>query len=255
MHYSHSINAYCSGLGGSDITFSPNDYYSTGGGGYAGWNPILTYQSLSFSGGNASPNINIDSELNCMKNNSANYTYKIAICVDQPISNSSRPIDDNNDVGHTFIQFSKIDNNTGQTTSRSVGFYPNVWAPISLFFNISSVIRDNSQLPYDVSATYFVNSTKFTNAVNSSINWQNSSYSLEDYNCTDAALSVLSNAGINIPLPLSKVGPIPTGGGGFTYLFLHTPARLGQIIRGMSNSSSVTINEGGGIKGSSGSCK
>ena len=253
VHYSHSITAYCSDLGGS-TTFSPNDYYYTGGGSYAGDSPVVTYESINFAGSNESPIINVNSELNCLKNNSGNFSYKIAICVDQPTPNSSASMSFSGGVGHTFIQFLKTDNSTGQTISRSVGFYPGGSAGISLIDDVSSVVRNDSQRPYDVSATYTINSSQFTNAVNNAVNWPNINYSLEAYNCTDAALSVLSSAGINISLPLTKFGPFPTGIGTVTFLFIHSPGRLGEQIRAMSNSGSLTVNPNGGTTGTSGTC-
>ena len=257
IHYSHSIPVYCAEDSGGGITFSSNDYYNGGGGSYNSANSsyVLTYSSLNFGTTDNKPIIDINNELNCMTNNSGNYTYKIAICVDQPVVGSSSPSTYGGDVGHTFVQFIKIDNNTNTQVSRSVGFYQNN-GPTSLILDVPSVIRDNSSTPYDVSVTYTVNSSQFTNAVNTAINWQYSNYSLQNYNCTDAAFSVCNSAGVSIPQYLTRFMSVPCGTNvNCTYtLWLHSPGRLGQEIRNMSTNSNIVVNPNGGVTSKTGSC-
>lgn len=108
-----------------------------------------------------------------------------------------------------------------------MGFYPSSSAA-----NAKGVIKNDSGHSYDVSYTSDVSSTKFEIALNNVVSDNIlKNYVLSNlnggsqYNCTDAAINWMVNAGVNLP------NDVPRG------IFNNTPGDYGQALRQLSDSS------------------
>lgn len=233
--YTHTDPVYCEdNLGGGG--FSGTQYIYTSGGGGLGYNPDTgnyNLPNITFPGDDNNV-VDIHLELNCFLSNPTNYQYKITVYVDQPIANSSTSAILSG-AGHTFVGFSKTNPVTGQTIEKLVGFYPQAGkGPLSTIMNVPSAIHTNDASPYEVSVTYNVDATHFTNGINAAIGWENRDYSLEDFNCTNAAFVVCNAAGVSIPKPVSKTR-LYTPSGITQDFFINSPAALGQALRSLPN--------------------
>ena len=193
--------------------------YGGGGGGNLG-NSDITVD------GPKNPIANMTDYLKCFD---LNLGATITIYIDQPVANSDRLVSIGDRSGHTFVSISQ----NGYTST--FGFYPNGTAsPFSP--TKTSVMGDDSQSPYDVSVSVSVNSDTLKNVVNSSINY-NSTYNLNDYNCTDFIIEIGNQCGLNLP-DANRNWLI--GGGS-------NPASLGQHIRNnFSPTGSQGVNTAGG---------
>ena len=187
--------------------------------------PELEEETITVDGPK-NPIANMTDYLKCFD---LNLGATITIYIDQPVANSDRLVSIGDRSGHTFVSISQ----NGYTST--FGFYPNGTAsPFSP--TKTSVMGDDSQSPYDVSVSVSVNSDTLKNVVNSSINY-NSTYNLNDYNCTDFIIEIGNQCGLNLP-DANRNWLI--GGGS-------NPASLGQHIRNnFSPTGSQGVNTAGG---------
>ncbi len=153
----------------------------------------------------------------------------ITIYANQPIANSSAT-HDGTLVGHTFVSIS-------QNGNRSVfGFYPatsNVYPIVNP--SDPSAMGNDSNDPYNVSVSTTVSGSELSQIINYSTNYQ-STYHLDDYNCSDFGIEIGNLAGLGLP---ACNGTWPGGGGS-------NPGTLGQYLRNMTLPNGATRNTTGG---------
>jgi hypothetical protein len=179
----------------------------------------------------------INKYLKCFDTNSG---AQFTIYVDQPIPNSRDAYDRNGldvDVGHTFIGIKQ-----GAQT-RLLGFYPATgvapWDPSE-----PSALVDDSAHPYDVKIDISITASQLSTILNQIKN-RAGTYNLNSYNCTDFALGACASAGLSLP---DTSGNWPGGGG-------TNPGDLGEDIRLMNSSSTITVSKNSGTAPSnSGTC-
>lgn len=236
------------GGGGSSGDVSP--YIGGGGGsgsGSDGGNTEITLVPLPITTENIAnalavddgkPPIDPEKFKKCFDDGKQASSYKITLYIDQPVagsnnqwslsSGSGNKFTTNNNitfnVGHAFVGFEKI-NTDGTSVTQVMGFYPG-----SLGANVNGVIKDDSGHQFDVSYSAFVNSSQFQFALNNVIaDNLTKNYILSnvnggiEYNCTDAAINWMTNAGINLP------NSSPRG------IFNNTPGDFGQALRQIAN--------------------
>lgn len=186
------------------------------------------------------PNVigNINDYLKCFTNLAgSNYTYKVTVCVDQPVSGSRTPWGFSSsggnpiNVGHTFLILTET-TPTG-TTTRNVGFYPeNSATPFSP--NDQGQLNNNEDHGYDISLSVTMTNSQFFSILNFVSQGNNAGYyyNLNSNNCTTFSINALSSAGIHIPATQANW----LNGGGYD------PGDLGEDIRAMALPSNMTRN-------------
>jgi hypothetical protein len=212
------------------------DYYygtgDSGGGGGDGSNGVFsnnTYVAPMVIAP-VSP-VDLKKELECFTNNNT-ATYDIAINVNQPdpgtrdIANpfSSSP------VGHTFLTLQQY-NADGTSIIRNVGFYPKYGVkPGSAI--AASIFGDDSNTFYDASLNFSVTGAELSVLISTLYTQQDLDYDLDNFNCTNAAISALQAIEINLPSTKST-----------TQLFKgNDPGDLGEDIRGLNLDKFTTAN-------------
>lgn len=185
-------------------------YGSSGDAGDTGDNPISSDSTLNIETF-FTPNItDVKKELKCFNLSSG---AKVTIYADQPISGSRRLTAE---IGHTFIGI------TQNGVTRSVGFYPD--SPYaSLLSNQDSEIHDNSTSAYDVSITVDVSASQLSAIVNYITNYP-STYSLNNFNCSDFGIKVMGLGGLVLPKTVGSAPPFFEG---------INPADLGEDMRAL----------------------
>ena len=222
--------------------------FPTGGGGSSTPTPpsptstqTLTITDLNTANfvDNPIPKINPQLFINCFDDGKTASVFKMTIYVDQPVANHDDQFrltgfgigatgqvihsgDRFLDVGHTFVGFEKL-NTDGSIVRQVMGFYP---GSTGVLPGLSSkgVIKNDGGHEYDVSYTITVTQVQFNAALNQLVNdYINKNYRLfnsysAEYNCTDASLKWLSEAGTY--LPNASKGA-----------FINTPGDFGQSLR------------------------
>lgn len=123
-------------------------------------------------------------------------TPTVTFCVDAPEEGSRNAINDNLDVGHTFII---IDYGNGTTYSR--GFYPQ--NPLSTDEIISKIdvtgeVRDDATHGYNESITYQITEEQANQLLEFANNYDQN-YNMVNNNCTTFAVEALQSIGIDVP--------------------------------------------------------
>ncbi len=157
--------------------------------------------------------------IDCFSDGKQAKSYKMTIYVDQPVPGknsqySSSAVTGNGygglmlnsngsifNVGHTFVGFEKM-NMDGTSVKQFLGFYPS-----DNPFKSKGIIKDDSGHGYNVSYTKEVTQAQFGLALTEVLNnSKGTEYVLAnyvaggtEYNCTDAAVNWMSDAGIQIP--------------------------------------------------------
>ena len=195
---------------------------------------------------------NIADYIKCFTSNaSAGYSYKVTLCVDQPVpgtrqawglssaSGNGTPVD----VGHVFLIFTQT-SPTG-TITRNVGFYPGG--------NVTPVcpaaqgqLNNDANSTYNISLTISLTNTQFFSMLGYTSLGNNPGfyYNLNSNNCASFALATLSKGGINIS---SAIGTWLNGSG-------YDPGDLGEDIRSMTLGSNMTRNTVSNYHPNLGSC-
>lgn len=187
--------------------------------------------------------------INCFNDGKTASGYKLTIYVAQPVPGSNDQWSSNIgapiggvpgaetfitpggnllNVGHTFVAFEK-DNTDGTSVIQVMGFYPGP----GLSTQPKGIIKDDSGHPYNVSYTANVSATNFNASLtgvvldNGTSNYVLTNLFGRERNCTDAALSWMSDAGIGLPV---------ASRGAFT----NTPGDFGQALRNVSGVSTAS---------------
>lgn len=102
-------------------------------------------------------------------------------------------------MGHAFVGFQKF-NTDGTSVTQVMGFYPGASG-----LGSDGVINDDGGHEFDVSYSSNVTEVKFQIALNNVISdnilegYILSNNAGNQYNCTDAAINWIVNAGVNLP--------------------------------------------------------
>lgn len=179
--------------------------------------------------------VNPTRETRCFDLNKA---AKVTIYVEQPIE-GSRTI--TADIGHTFVGIEQ------DGIKRYLGFYPDS-RYATLLKPQKSEIHDNSGSEYHVSISTQVTPDQLKRIINDINNFPKT-YDLNKYNCSDFGIQIGRKAGLNLP---AKIGT-------YSQLFFtfegRNPADLGEDIREMQDTNTISIDrQGGNAPQKSGGC-
>lgn len=122
-------------------------------------------------------------------------------------------------VGHTFVSLSQ------GTNTNTYGFYPTSNNIYPIINDSSSSVLGNDGVgnePFTASISTTVSGSQLEKIIHTSIN-HNSTYDLNNYNCTDFAIELGNLGGLNLP---ESNGNWPGGGGS-------NPGTLGLYIRSL----------------------
>jgi hypothetical protein len=203
---------YYQGGGSSEATY--------GGGGGTGNNEDNVSIAPEFIPP-ADPITDIKKEVKCFTNN-ASSTYSISVNINQP-SPGTRDVFSafsNFRAGHTFLTLEQH-NSDGTSIIRNIGFYPKYAAKPGDPLDVA-VFGEDSNTPFDVSLKISVSGSDFI-TVTRNLENQTMVYDLNNFNCTNSAISALKS--INVNLPSTKSASALFSG--------NNPGDLGEDIRNM----------------------
>ena len=157
--------------------------------------------------------ISLEKELNVFNNGKSNASYRIAICADVPDNKKPLRVIYNSESGHVFLILQKII--MTDTISKVFGFYPFKGVPIFFKRNVRSRIRDNSKRRYDVEISKMLTEEEFEKAMRLSLQYSQTNYHLNKFNCYDYTLHVFNAVAGADTLPVIHVKfPLWYGKGG-----------------------------------------
>ena len=119
-----------------------------------------------------------------------NSTYKVSICVEQPIENS-REVNRGDNCGHTFLILEQSFD--GETIRRSLGFYPSSeWTTVFGSPNQEAMYANNQLHTYHVSISGDLTESNFMAIIEKIRVYYNNQYhyDLYSFNCSTFALNV-----------------------------------------------------------------
>ncbi|MES2457902.1 MAG: hypothetical protein V4594_20250 [Bacteroidota bacterium] len=246
-------DSYYYGDYGGGGYFGPSDYYdqpSPGGGGYQPQpdpDPIPPSSNLP---GEEQQTVDPKKMMECFTALAANpnANFQVKIHVQEPFPGTSFNIGPNS-VGHVAMELTVTSGN--QSISQVVGFYPQATSGTQRMSGPSRIV-DNSDLEYNVSATFYVSQGNFHKITNFITNAPDG-YDFLTYNCTAFVYNAATLGGIDIPMGYTTVGL--SGPGGATVA--QTPAGLGSELRSMkANNPNINISTAGGrARESKGECQ
>ncbi len=154
---------------------------------------------------------------------------RLTIYVEQPVK-GSREI--TAAIGHTFVGIEQ------GSISRYLGFYPRKAMP-SLISDQVAEIHDNSGSPYHVSISTEVTPDQLKRIIDYIVDHPKT-YFLNTYNCSDFGIDIGRKAGLNLPKTIGQ----------YKHFFFkfegRNPSDLGEDIRAMNPTSTISINKTGG---------
>jgi len=236
--------------------FSPTDPYSYGnqqGGGLENADPkVIEYENPE-----TLPDISIYDYMNCFGNISdEGATCSIEIFSDLPVNGEPNTFFNWQDgsPGHTFLQIKK--SNGDESIQQNIGFYPNQGWKTVLYTPVASKLVDNGGHKFNASLKMNLTSAQLHSVITEIENLSNSSYDMDQYNCTDFALQVFNTVrpGNELTIPLYVLP------GNTSSIKSKTPQGLYQQLMNMledGNSESANITYAGVcgyVGGSKGPC-
>jgi hypothetical protein len=201
-------------------------YYGSGGSdGGGGGNGTSSVNNTFMAPMFISPQSPVDlkKELQCFTNDNSS-TYSVSINVNQPDPNTRDIVNPVSSfpVGHTFLTLQQH-NADGTSIIRNVGFYPQNGVKPGSAVDVAA-FGDDSNTPYDVSLNFSVTGADLNVLIWTLYIQQNLNYDLNNFNCTNAAMSALRSININLPSTKST-----------TQLFNgNDPGDLGEDIRNLN---------------------
>ncbi|MGB8191846.1 MAG: hypothetical protein WCF67_08010, partial [Chitinophagaceae bacterium] len=158
----------------------------------------------------------------------------ITIFSDLPVDNDPNKLFSfqNGSPGHTFLQIKKA--NGTQMAQQSIGFYPKSgWKTTLTTAPIESKFVDNGGHEFNASYRMNLNATQLKTVLHQMVYFQNMRYDIDEFNCTDYALTIL-NSVRDHPFEIPRYD-IP---GGMTSSGTNTPQGLYHQLK--------AIKDGGG---------
>jgi hypothetical protein len=210
-------NGMASGGGGGSDT---GGYYGSAGDGYYGGGGGGSYGSGtgdSYGGTTSDPTmlvdvdtyvnkdpIDIEQYLKCFDNiPDVGSQCEIGIYSDIPVDSDPNKIFDfsTGSPGHSFIQIKKISADGTTSVVQNVGFYPKTgWKTITNF-PVDAKFVDDGQHEFNASLNKTLTPEQFRSVISKIHSLGNSNYDLDDFNCTDWALSVFNSQGYTLTIP------------------------------------------------------
>lgn len=161
-------------------------------------------------------------EVKCFTNNPS-ATYSITVNVNQPIPGSRDVFDPLKKfmVGHTFLTLQQT-NPDGSSIVRNIGWYPKDMVKPGNETD-DGTFADDSETPFDISLKISVSGNDFLTVISSLIAEEKLQFNLDNFNCTNSALTAFLSIGVHLPDTKSNV-----------ILFSgNNPADLGEDIKNL----------------------
>jgi hypothetical protein len=157
----------------------------------------------------------------------------IALAVDVPNNQNPARVWFKKDPGHVFVMLERIDTLAKRKQSLVWGFYP-VHPVSSIFFRrVKSELRDNAGREYNAVIRKLISTEELQLVQEKSMQFAESAYHLNRYNCYDYALNVFNSVASKSPLPVHKVVfPFAMGHGG-------SPCGLYQTLLALKSNAST----------------
>ena len=188
-------------------------------------------------------NVDPKKMMDCFNNiQDPNAVYQVKLFVQEPLPGTSFNVGPNS-FGHVAISLTK--SGSGQLITQTVGYYPTGTGLDQLISKSS--MKDNSDMEYNVSATYYVNAQNFQKIVGFISN-PDPNYHYTQYNCATFAYQAAKAGAIPVPDPTTQ---IPVGG------YCITPSGMGNALRQQKRETgSQDISAAGGrASAGKGECK
>jgi hypothetical protein len=204
------------------------DHFGPGDGGDGGnGDPNAAFDQNTIFEILSGPAIDLQNHFNCFEQvPDAGASYSVSISTDIPNNSNPNIVAVNSNVGHTFLTLTK--SNMGQKVTKSFGFYPkNGLASVLWGYVDNKIVNDGGHV-FDASYTLSnISSLDFNSVMFLSKNLaSNRDYSLNNFNCTDYALSVIN---FIKPQPLNVPDHISPGKNWGT-----TPGALYKVLQQLS---------------------
>lgn len=163
--------------------------------------------------------------------------FQVKLLVQEPLPGTSFNIGPNS-FGHVAIQLTKQKGD--QQITQVIGFYPTGTGLSKLISK--STMKDNSDLEYNLAASYFTTAENFQKIINYIAN-PPTNYHFTDFNCATFAYYAAQAAGIAVPNPTTQIGFAGPGGAGTAM----TPSGMATALRAQkANNPNADITQAGG---------
>jgi len=124
----------------------------------------------------------------------------IEIFTDLPVNGEPNTFFNWNDgsPGHTFLQIKKL--NGDQFVQQNIGFYPNEGWKTMLYTPVASKFADDNGHEFNASLKMNITPAQLHTVIATMENLSDTSYDIDQYNCTDFALQVFNSVRVDNPL-------------------------------------------------------
>ncbi|RZK39161.1 MAG: hypothetical protein EOO61_07410 [Hymenobacter sp.] len=137
------------------------------------------------------PDIPVNNIRQFLKCFSTSQSATFTVYVRQPVQGTDDTWSLKGGVGHTFISI------TQNGITRVFGFYPT--SRTAIINNSIGIFGDNSQTRYTISVTTTISGSQLNNLLQYTYNNENSTYDLDNYNCTDFGIGAAASVGVPLP--------------------------------------------------------
>jgi hypothetical protein len=215
--------------------YDPNQNQNQGGG---GGNNTTAPEPANLPGENSS-NIDPKKMTKCFANiPDQGAAFQVKVLVQEPLAGTSFNIGPNS-FGHVAIQLTKQKGD--QSITQVMGFYPTGTGLSKLISTFT--MKDNSDMEYDMAASYFTTAENFQKIINYVSN-PPTGYHFTNYNCASFVYGATQAGGLSTPNPTTQIGFSGPGGAGTAM----TPSGMAQALRAQKAANpSANITAGGGI--------
>jgi len=172
----------------------------------------------------------------------ANAVYQVKLLVQEPFPGTAFNVGPNS-FGHVALSLTK--SGSGQMTTQIIGYYPTGTGTDKLISKSS--MKDNSDMQYNVSSTYYVNAENFQRIIGFVSN-PDPNYHYTQFNCATFAYNAVKAGGISMPDPTTQNAFVG---------YAITPLGMSIALKSQkSQTGSPDISDAGGRAGASkGECK
>jgi hypothetical protein len=222
---------YGSGIGGGESSYygsvdGVGDYYYGGGGSSGNYADVddeipgvSTDETMLVDGDTyaAKEAIDIEQFLKCFDNIPDDGAQcEVGIYADIPVDTDPNKIFDfsTGSPGHTFIQIKKISADGTKSVVQDIGFYPKAgWKTGLTNAPTDGKFVDDGMHEYNAAYTKSLTPAEFKSTLTEIRYLKNIQYDIDNYNCTDWALTIFNKHGYGLDIPLYDVpGNLPSSG-------------------------------------------